>query len=126
MIDERVGLTLGKFAPLHRGHQYLIETALAETERLVVLIYDCPVVGAHVSLALGAEDRRVDTDRDRFPVSGTDIRQAPFEHRHWLAPGVYRDLVRNVVLLGAPRDSSTVRNACCSTLTGISSPIQTR
>ena len=24
----RVGLTLGKFAPLHRGHQHLIETAL--------------------------------------------------------------------------------------------------
>ena len=44
MITERVGLTLGKFAPLHRGHQHLIETALAETERLVVLIYDCPEV----------------------------------------------------------------------------------
>ena len=44
MINERVGLTLGKFAPLHRSHQHLIETALAETERLVVLIYDCPEV----------------------------------------------------------------------------------
>jgi HTH-type transcriptional regulator, transcriptional repressor of NAD biosynthesis genes len=40
MISERVGLTLGKFAPLHRGHQQLIETALSETERLIVLIDD--------------------------------------------------------------------------------------
>jgi NadR type nicotinamide-nucleotide adenylyltransferase len=176
MIDERVGLTLGKFAPLHRGHQHLIETALSETERLIVLIYDCPDViavplgtraawirrsypqveiieavdgpqqvgsapeitrahdayilrllagrrvthfyssefyGAHVSLALGAEDRRVDADRERFRVSGTAIRQAPFEHRHWLAPGVYRDLVRNVVFLGAP---STGKTTLCQRL----------
>lgn len=36
----RVGLTLGKFAPLHRGHQRLIETALAEMEHVVVVIYE--------------------------------------------------------------------------------------
>ena len=46
MIDERVGLTPGKFAPLHRRRQHLIETALVETDRLVVLIYDCPEVTA--------------------------------------------------------------------------------
>ncbi len=33
------GLTLGKFAPLHLGHQYLIETALAEVDELIILIY---------------------------------------------------------------------------------------
>lgn len=33
------GLTLGKFAPFHKGHQYLVETALAEVDRLYVLIY---------------------------------------------------------------------------------------
>jgi HTH-type transcriptional regulator, transcriptional repressor of NAD biosynthesis genes len=33
------GLTLGKFAPFHRGHQYLIETALREVERLTVIVY---------------------------------------------------------------------------------------
>ncbi len=33
-------LTLGRFAPLHRGHQRLFETALAENDRLVVLIYE--------------------------------------------------------------------------------------
>lgn len=36
------GLTLGKFAPLHKGHQLLIETALAETDKVTVIIYDAP------------------------------------------------------------------------------------
>lgn len=37
-----IGLTLGKFAPLHRGHQRLIETSLSEMDHTIVLIYDCP------------------------------------------------------------------------------------
>jgi NadR type nicotinamide-nucleotide adenylyltransferase len=37
-----VGLTLGKFAPLHRGHQLVIETALAEVDHLIVIVYDAP------------------------------------------------------------------------------------
>jgi HTH-type transcriptional regulator, transcriptional repressor of NAD biosynthesis genes len=36
------GLTLGKYAPLHAGHQYVIETALAEVDELVILIYEAP------------------------------------------------------------------------------------
>ena len=36
----RVGFTLGKFAPFHKGHQLLVETALAECERVIVLIYE--------------------------------------------------------------------------------------
>lgn len=39
---SRVGLTLGKYAPLHKGHQLVIETALAEMDHVVVLIYDAP------------------------------------------------------------------------------------
>ena len=42
MNNKTRGLTLGKFAPLHRGHQYLIETALTEVDELIVIIYDCP------------------------------------------------------------------------------------
>jgi HTH-type transcriptional regulator, transcriptional repressor of NAD biosynthesis genes len=38
------GLTLGKFAPLHKGHQLVIETALAECDALTVVIYDSPEV----------------------------------------------------------------------------------
>ncbi|WP_124726705.1 AAA family ATPase [Staphylospora marina] len=40
MRIKRTGLTLGKFAPLHKGHQYMIETALSEVDELVILIYD--------------------------------------------------------------------------------------
>ena len=39
---KKTGLTLGKFAPLHRGHQLLLETALAEMDELKAVIYDCP------------------------------------------------------------------------------------
>lgn len=38
----KVGLTLGKYAPLHRGHQHVIETALREMDHVIVLIYDVP------------------------------------------------------------------------------------
>lgn len=36
------GLTLGKFAPLHKGHQLVIETALAEMDAVSIIIYDAP------------------------------------------------------------------------------------
>ncbi|MCZ7652266.1 MAG: AAA family ATPase [Thermoanaerobaculia bacterium] len=42
MADSRRGLTLGKYAPLHRGHQLVIETALAEMDEIVVVVYDAP------------------------------------------------------------------------------------
>ena len=35
-------MTLGKFAPLHKGHQLLIEQALAQTDHLIVIVYDAP------------------------------------------------------------------------------------
>ncbi len=35
-----VGLTLGKFAPLHLGHQFLIEEARKQVDRLYVLVYE--------------------------------------------------------------------------------------
>lgn len=38
----KTGLTLGKFAPLHKGHQLLIEQALSQTDHLIVVVYDAP------------------------------------------------------------------------------------
>lgn len=38
------GLTLGKYAPLHRGHQLVIEAGLSEMDEMVVIIYDSPEV----------------------------------------------------------------------------------
>jgi len=164
------GLTLGKFAPLHKGHQFLIETALSETDELTAIIYDCPETtsvplcvradwvrklypdvqlieawdgpvevgdtpeirkrhedyilkqlnlrgfthfyssefyGEHMSTALGAVNRTVDRGRALMPVSATEIRRKPFDFREYLHPLVYRDLITNVVFLGAPSTGKT-------------------
>jgi NadR type nicotinamide-nucleotide adenylyltransferase len=36
----KTGLILGKFAPFHLGHQFLIDTALNEVDKLYVLVYE--------------------------------------------------------------------------------------
>ncbi len=170
MTSRRRGLTLGKYAPLHKGHQLVIETALAEMDEVVVIIYDAPDVtpvplpvrsnwirelyptvqvieawdgptevcdtpeikhrhedyilsrlgvtgithfyssefyGDHMSRALGARNRLVDPERRQVPVSGTMIRNNPFRHREYIHPRVYRDLITNVVFLGAPCTGKT-------------------
>ena len=38
MYNRKVGFTIGKFAPLHKGHQFLIETALKEMDEVYVVI----------------------------------------------------------------------------------------
>jgi NadR type nicotinamide-nucleotide adenylyltransferase len=169
-MAHRRGLTLGKFAPLHKGHQFLIETALAEVDDLTVIIYDCPETtpvplsvradwlrrlypsvqvveawdgplevgdtpeirrmhedyvlerlkirnvthfyssefyGEHMSRALGAVNRVVDAARATVPISATQIRADPLAARAFLDPLVYRDLITNVVLLGAPSTGKT-------------------
>ena len=164
------GLTLGKFAPLHNGHQLVLETALGEMDEVVAIVYDCPETtpvplsvranwirklypavqvveawdgpfevgdteeikrkhedyvvnslnlpevthfyssefyGEHMSLALGATNRIVDSDRKMIPVSATKIREDYFSFRDYLHPLVYRDLVANIVFLGAPSTGKT-------------------
>ncbi len=39
----KIGFTIGKFAPLHKGHQYLIEKALKEMDKFYVIIYETKV-----------------------------------------------------------------------------------
>lgn len=169
-MSKTRGLTLGKFAPLHKGHQLVIETALREMDEVVVLIYDCPdttsvplpvranwirdlyptvqvieawngplevgqteaikrkhedyvinqlkiagvthfysseFYGDHMSRALGAVNRLVDSSRTVVPVSATKIREDPFSFRSFLDPRVYRDLITNLVFLGAPSTGKT-------------------
>lgn len=164
------GLTLGKYAPLHKGHQFVIETALAEMDEVIVIIYDAPETtsvplnvragwlrklypqvrvveawdgptevgdtpeiklkhedyiinklklrgishfyssefyGEHMSAALGAVNQLVDPLRKVMPVSGSQIRGNPFSFRHYIDPLVYRDLITNVVFLGAPSTGKT-------------------
>lgn len=38
----KTGLIIGKFAPLHKGHEFLIGDALAKINRLIILVYDVP------------------------------------------------------------------------------------
>ncbi len=49
----RRGLTLGKFAPFHRGHQLLVETALAEVDELVVMVYATDVTDVPLQVRAG-------------------------------------------------------------------------
>ena len=40
----KIGFTIGKFAPFHKGHQYLIETALKEMDKVIVVVYDTDLI----------------------------------------------------------------------------------
>ena len=44
MKQEKIGFTIGKFAPLHKGHQYLIETAIKEIDKFIVIIYETDLI----------------------------------------------------------------------------------
>lgn len=179
MTVVKHGLTLGKFAPLHKGHQYLIETALEEMDEVSVIIYDAPETtdvplsvranwlrtlyptvnvieawdgptevgdtpeikrkhedyvlnvlkvrnvthfyssefyGEHMSQALNAVNRQVDSDRKQVAISGSMIRQHPYRYRDYIPSVVYRDLITRVVFLGAP---STGKTTIASTLTDV-------
>ncbi len=39
----KIGFTIGKFAPLHKGHQYLIEKGLEEMDKFYIVIYETEV-----------------------------------------------------------------------------------
>ena len=44
-MKYKVGLVVGKFSPLHMGHEYVIKTALAQCEKVVVICYSNPILG---------------------------------------------------------------------------------
>jgi HTH-type transcriptional regulator, transcriptional repressor of NAD biosynthesis genes len=51
MAYETTGLVVGKFAPFHLGHQYVIDTALEKMDYVIVLVYsnpDFPDMPTHV------------------------------------------------------------------------------
>ncbi|MBN1468939.1 MAG: AAA family ATPase [Fusobacteriaceae bacterium] len=49
-MNKKVGFTLGKFAPFHKGHQYIIEMALKEMDEVVVLIYNTEVINIPLNI----------------------------------------------------------------------------
>lgn len=50
---KKTGLTLGKYAPFHKGHQFVFDTALSEVDELVVLIYDTDVIETPLHIRAG-------------------------------------------------------------------------
>ena len=49
---KKIGFTIGKFAPFHKGHQYLIETGLAECDEFYVVVYETDVVVVEIVAAV--------------------------------------------------------------------------
>ena len=41
---KKIGFTIGKFAPLHKGHQFLIETAMEEMDEFYIVVYDTDLI----------------------------------------------------------------------------------
>lgn len=39
-----IGFTIGKFAPLHKGHEYLIEKGIKEMDEFYVIVYETNVI----------------------------------------------------------------------------------
>ena len=50
---KKIGFTIGKFAPLHKGHQYLIETALNEMDEVYVIVYETDVIDIPIEKRAG-------------------------------------------------------------------------
>ncbi len=106
VIEAWGGPTEVGYSPdLMKAHeQYVIET-LGITG--VTHFYSSEPYGEHMSVALKAVDRRVDDERVRVPISASKIRKQPYEFRNYVDPLVYRSMVTNIVLLGAPCSGKT-------------------
>ena len=48
MKNKNIGFTIGKFAPLHKGHQLLIETAIKEMDEVYCVVYDTEIIDINV------------------------------------------------------------------------------
>lgn len=150
----KIGFTIGKFAPLHKGHQYLIEKGLEEMDKFYVVIYETEVTiipietranwikqiypevnliyaknppsqygldeesvkiqidylksvlkdikvthfynsepyGKFVARDLKVEEVQVDRQRQKYPISGTAIRQEAQLNEGFMEKIVYRDI----------------------------------
>lgn len=50
---KKVGLTLGKYAPFHKGHEYVLHTMLREMDEVIVVIYDSPLTPIPLHIRAG-------------------------------------------------------------------------
>lgn len=56
----KIGFTIGKFAPFHKGHQYLIETALKEMDKVIVVVYETDLINTPI-------EKRAEWIKNRYP-----------------------------------------------------------
>ena len=57
---EKIGFTIGKFAPFHKGHEYLIETALKQTDKVYVIVNDAQEINTPI-------ETRAKWIKDQYP-----------------------------------------------------------
>jgi len=96
---------VGYTAELMRAHERYVIDALGIEG--ISHFYSSEPYGEHMSRSLGAFDRRVDGARGIVPISASTVRSDPFVYREYVHPLVYRDLIINVVFLGAPSTGKT-------------------
>ena len=73
---KKVGLTLGKYAPLRKGHEYIIKTMLQEMDETIVIIYDTEVTPIPLQI-------RADWIKKQFPsVTVIEAWDGPIGHSH--------------------------------------------
>lgn len=161
------GVVIGKFLPFHKGHKYLIETALERCDELTVIVCDSegdPIplrtrmdwimeefplgirlysikpdslgldendsegwaretikflgfvpdvaitseeYGPRWSKFMGCEHFMVDIDRQRYPVSGTKVRENPYIYKDLLPPQVWAYYCPRLLIVGAESTGKT-------------------
>lgn len=55
-----IGFTIGKFAPFHDGHKYLISKAISEMDKFYVVVYDTPKFNIDI-------ETKIKWIKDEFP-----------------------------------------------------------
>ena len=55
-----IGFTIGKFAPFHDGHKYLINKAVSEMDKFYIVVYDTPKFNIDI-------ETKIKWIKDEFP-----------------------------------------------------------
>ena len=71
---NKIGLTIGKFAPFHKGHEYLVNTAISEVDELYIMVYETDVTDMSI-------EKRADLIKEIYPkVNIIYARNAPKQY----------------------------------------------
>jgi NadR type nicotinamide-nucleotide adenylyltransferase len=69
--------------------------------------YSSESYGDHISKALDAVNRTIDIERTNVKICASNIQNEPLKYRDFVDPFVYKDLVTNIVFMGAPSTGKT-------------------